>query len=121
KIAIANPSVAPYGAAAMEALEKAGILQKIKSKLVYGESIAQVNTYITTGVVDAGFTAESLLKETTGKLKLHWQPVDPKTYQPVKQGMVIINRAGNNTAAKKFYQYILSPAAKRIFKNHSYK
>ena len=54
KVAIANPAVAPYGVAAEEVLKKKGVLDNIKSKMVYGESIAQVNTYITTGVVQVG-------------------------------------------------------------------
>ncbi|RYZ97955.1 MAG: molybdate ABC transporter substrate-binding protein, partial [Sphingobacteriaceae bacterium] len=116
KIAIANPVIAPYGKAAREALDAVHLLEKINDKLVYGESIAQVNTYIVTGVVDAGFTSQSLLYDDGLKTKLYWQPVDPKTYTPIKQGMVILKRAAQNADAKKFYQYILSPAAKRIFK-----
>jgi molybdate transport system substrate-binding protein len=120
KIAIANPAVAPYGKAAEEALKKAGIFDKIKSKLVYGESISQVNTYITTGVVDAGFTAQSFIKELSPADIPNWYAIDKKSYQPVKQGMVLLKRAGNNAEAKKFYEYILSASAKRIFNNYGY-
>jgi molybdate transport system substrate-binding protein len=56
KIAIGNPAIAPYGKAAQQALTKAGIYDKVKGKIVFGESITQVNTYITTGVVQVGFT-----------------------------------------------------------------
>lgn len=121
KIAIANSIIAPYGKAAEQALDAARILENVKNKLVYGESISQVNTYITTGVVDAGFTAQSLLYDDGLKTKLYWQPVNPKTYQPIKQGVVILKRAEHNAAAKKFYQYLFSPGAKRIFKKYGYK
>ncbi|GAA4325456.1 molybdate ABC transporter substrate-binding protein [Mucilaginibacter gynuensis] len=118
KIAIANPAIAPYGKAAEEALTKAGILHKIKSKAVYGESISQVNTYITTGVVEVGFTTQSLVKETQ---PLYWKAIDTKMYAPIQQGIVLLTHAKDNIQAQKFYQYILSPVAKRIFKQYGYK
>lgn len=121
KIAIANPSVAPYGAAAEELLKKKGILENVKSKMVYGESISQVNTYITTGVVEVGFTTQALIKDQANKTPLFWKLVDPKTYNPIQQGMVILKHAQNNPDAEKFYQYILSAGAKRIFEQYGYR
>src|SRR5215217_1536747 len=78
KIVIANPDVAPYGFAAKEALQGQGIFDDVQAKLVFGESIAQVNTYITTGVVDVGFTTKALINDPANKTKLYWQVVDPK-------------------------------------------
>ncbi|HTH83037.1 MAG TPA: molybdate ABC transporter substrate-binding protein [Mucilaginibacter sp.] len=121
KVAIANPSVAPYGLAAEELLRKNGILENIKSKTVYGESISQVNTYITTGVVDVGFTTQALVNDPNNKTKLYWKVIDPKSYAPIQQGMVILKHAENNPAATKFYQYILSDDAKRIFEKYGYR
>jgi molybdate transport system substrate-binding protein len=120
KIAIANPSIAPYGKAAEEALKEKGILDDIKSKVVYGESISQVNTYITTGVVDVGFTTQALVKDAANKTKLYWKTIDPKSYAPIEQGMVLLKHAAGNADAEKFYQYILSPAAKAVFKEYGY-
>ena len=68
KIAIANPAIAPYGKAAEEALTLKGIASEIKSKIVQGESISQVNTYITTGNVDVGFTTQALVKDLAGNI-----------------------------------------------------
>ena len=120
KIAIANPKIAPYGKAAEEALKQKGILDDVQSKIVSGESIAQVNTYITTGVVDAGFTTQGLIKDSEGKIKLYWKVIDPKTYAPIKQGMVIIKATKETTNAEKFYQYMTSPDAKKILKEYGY-
>ena len=120
KIAIANPKIAPYGKAAEEALKQKGILGDVQSKIVSGESIAQVNTYITTGVVDAGFTTQGLIKDSEGKIKLYWKVIDPKTYAPIKQGMVIIKATKETTNAEKFYQYMTSPDAKKILKEYGY-
>jgi molybdate transport system substrate-binding protein len=120
KIAIANPAIAPYGKAAEETLKDKGILNDIKSKIVYGESISQVNTYITTGVAEVGFTTQALVKDPANKTKLYWKVIDPKTYAPIEQGLVLLKHANDNPDAEKFYQYILSPAAKAIFEEYGY-
>ena len=120
KIAIANPTIAPYGKAATEALKTKGILSEIQSKIVTGESISQVNTYITTGSVDIGFTTQALVKDVEGKQRIYWKAIDPKLYSPIEQGMVILKHGIGNTAAEKFYQYILSADARRILKEYGY-
>jgi molybdate transport system substrate-binding protein len=120
KIAIANPTIAPYGKAAEESLQLKGVLGDIKSKIVSGESIAQVNTYITTGVVDVGFTTRALIKDAEGKTTLYWKEIDPKSYTPIKQGMIIIKQSKEMANAEKFYQYMLSPEVKVILKEYGY-
>jgi molybdate transport system substrate-binding protein len=120
KIAIANPSIAPYGKAAEELLKLKGIRDDIRSKIVTGESIAQINTYITTGVVDVGFTTRSLVKDMEGKTTLYWKEIDPKSYTLIKQGMIITKQTRESANALKFYEYMLSPAAKTILKKYGY-
>jgi molybdate transport system substrate-binding protein len=120
KIAIANPAIAPYGKAAQQVLTLRGVLSEIHSKLVTGESISQVNTYITTGNVDVGFTTQALVKDLEGKQTLYWKAIDPKSYSPIQQGIVILKHADGNANAMKFYQYILSGDAKKIFKEYGY-
>lgn len=119
KVAIANPAIAPYGKAAEEVLKRKGIADEVKSKTVYGESISQVNTYITTGVADVGFTTQSLIKES--KTQLYYKVIDPKDYTPILQGIVLLKRGETNPAAEKFYQYMLSPAAKSILAGYGYR
>ncbi len=122
KVAIANPAVAPYGKAAEEALRHYALWDKVNKKLVYGESISQVNTYITTGTVNMGFTTEALIYEYPDKNKLKWERVDKTVYKKISQGFVILSysKKGNYSKAQKFYNYILSPAAKKIFKQYGY-
>jgi molybdate transport system substrate-binding protein len=120
KIAIGNPAIAPYGKAAEQTLKQAGIYEKVKPKIVFGEGITQVNTYITTGVVQAGFTTLSLVKDAANKTALYYKLINPKTYTPIQQGMVLLKHAQHNTKAEKFYQYIMSPDAKNIFKAYGY-
>jgi molybdate transport system substrate-binding protein len=120
KIAIANPAIAPYGKAADEVLKQKGILDNVQSKIVTGESISQVNTYITTGVADVGFTTQALVKDPNNKTKLYWLVIDPKTYSPIEQGMVLLKHGDSNADAQKFYEYILSADAKAILKDYGY-
>ena len=120
KIAIANPAIAPYGKAAEEALKSKGILNEVKPKIVTGESIAQVNTYISTGVAEAGFTTQSFVKDAEGKTMLYYKIIDPKLYAPIEQGLVILKHAEGNKKAVQFYEYLLGPAARRIFREYGY-
>jgi molybdate transport system substrate-binding protein len=120
KIAIGNPAIAPYGKAARQALIKAGIYDQLKNKIAFGESISQVNTYITTGVVQAGFTTLSLIKDTSNNVPLYYKAIDPKAYAPIEQAMVLLKYAKSNTGAAKFYQYILSSPAKKTFRAYGY-
>ncbi|QKJ30107.1 molybdate ABC transporter substrate-binding protein [Mucilaginibacter mali] len=120
KIAIANAAIAPYGRAAEETLTKLNLLDKVKPKLVYGESISQVNTYITTGVASVGFTTQSLVMDPANTTKINWQRIDTKTYAPIQQGMVLLKKATNKVNAEKFYKYTLSAPAKSILKKYGY-
>lgn len=122
KIAIANPKLAPYGVAAEQALRKYNLWDKVQAKLVFGESIAQVNTYLTTGSVALGFTTEALIYEYQGQHKLKWQRIDPRSYEKISQGMVVLKYAKNNQykEAMTFYNYLSSAAAKMIFKQNGY-
>jgi len=123
KIAIANPTLAPYGEAAEQAMKKSGLLSKLKSKFVYGESIAQVNQYLLSGAADVVFTAQSVVLDPAQKDVGTWIAVNPKLYQPIAQGMVVLKSAKgiNRTNAVKFYQFLLGKKAKEIFTTYGYK
>jgi molybdate transport system substrate-binding protein len=122
KIAIANPAIAPYGRAAEETLKYYRLPPAVKSKLVYGESISQVNAYITMSTVPAGFTSAALIHELAGKSKIYWQKIDPKAYGEIRQGAILLKKikGKENPGAGKFYDYLFSPAAKAIFRNYGY-
>jgi molybdate transport system substrate-binding protein len=122
KIAIANPKTAPYGKAAFEALKNAGILKKIQSKFVYGESISQTVSYAMIAA-DIGLIAKSSLyssKMSQYKKDINWYPLDTKLYTPINQGIVILKQGANNPEVKAFYDFILSKDAKIIFKKYGY-
>lgn len=123
KIAIANATLAPYGIAAEQAMQHMGLFKSLKPKLVYGESIAQVNQYLLTGAADAAFTAKSVVLDPSQKNKGHWVAINNKLYEPIAQGVVIIKSSSNTSTAvaQKFYTFLFSAKAKQIFKAYGYR
>jgi molybdate transport system substrate-binding protein len=122
KVAVANPDLAPYGREALQALDHYKMSAAVKPKLVYGENISQVNQYIDSKTVDIGFTAKSvvLAPEIAGKGK--WIELPPDSYQPIKQGVVIL-RFGvltNAAASHRFLDFLSSAAAQNILKSYGY-
>ncbi len=119
-IAVANPTLAPYGQATIEALKNFGIYKDVKGKIIYGQSIAQTLTYALK-VTSVGFVASSALYSPKLKgVKLFYKQVDEKFYTPIKQGIILLKRASKNSDAKAFYDFILSKRAKEIFKKYGY-
>lgn len=120
-IAVANPATAPYGVATIQALKKAGIYGAVKDKIVYGESISQVNQYLLSGAADVAFTAKSVVMDPALKQKGRWVGVPDNLYLPIEQGMVILQYASKNLqSVKAFYEYLISPEGKSIFKSYGY-
>jgi len=122
RIAIANPKTAPYGKAAMEAIKKSGLYEKVKSKFVYGESISQTVAYAVTAD-DIGLIAASSLYSPHMKQYekgAHWALVDPSLYTPIEQGIVLLKKGMGSPEYKAFYDFILSPQARKIFKKYGY-
>jgi molybdate transport system substrate-binding protein len=122
-ISIANPGTAPYGKVSEDALKNARIYIQVKDKIAHAESIAQVTQQVM-AAADIGFIAKSAIYskdlEKYNREEVHWIDVDPGLYQPIEQAMVILNAARNKDAVKKFYDFILSPAAKEIFRKYGY-
>jgi molybdate transport system substrate-binding protein len=121
-IALANPKNAPYGAAAEALLKKYDLLDKVKDKLVYGESIAQTTQFIATRAADIGFTAKSIVLSNEMKGKGRWVDLDRKDYPPIQQAAVLLKYGMQNhpQEAKKFYDFLYSQQAKNIYRKFGY-
>ncbi len=122
RIAIANPKLAPYGIATVEALKNAKLYEQIKSKFVYGDSISQTVTYATKAT-DLGFIAKSALfspKMAHFKEGVDWSSIDPKLYTPIDQGVVLLKHGEKSLDASAFYAFIFSKKAENIFKKFGY-
>ncbi|MES2733915.1 MAG: molybdate ABC transporter substrate-binding protein [Bacteroidota bacterium] len=118
-IAIANPALAPYGEAAVSALKYYQLYDAVKNKLVFGESVAQVNQYITSGSASVGFTAKSVVLDPAMQGKGHWVEIDRKAYKPIAQGVVLLKTA-TVPSAQKFYTFLFSPQAQALFRKYGY-
>ncbi len=122
KVAVANPRTAPYGTAAIQALKHFGIYEKIKDKLVFGESIAPTNQFIYTKAADAGFTAKSVVMSPQMKGKGIWYEIPHNVYQPINQGCVILKYGYDNhrEESERFFNFLFSAKAKSILLKYGY-
>jgi molybdate transport system substrate-binding protein len=122
KIAVANPKTAPYGSAAIEFLKNRGIYDQVSDKLVYGESIAQVNQFITSKTADIGFTAKSVVLSPKMKNMGSWAEIDADAYSPIEQGVIVIDTGKTiEKNAEKFESFLLSTKAKAILSKYGYR
>ncbi len=122
KIGVANPEIAPYGIAAMDALKNSGLYESIEDKIVFGESVGQVNQYIKSGAVDVGLTSKSGLFSLKESKRGNWQEVESDYYQPIEQGIVILKQGEKNNSenAQLFYNFMFSEEVKEILKSYGY-
>jgi molybdate transport system substrate-binding protein len=124
KIAIPNPRTAPYGEAAIQVLKAQDVFEKTEKKLVYGESIAQTAQYITSGSVEAGFNALSIVLSDEMKGKGHYVIIDSSLYQPIRQAAILLNHSEDSpkkATSEQFYEFLYSDKARAIFKKYGYK
>jgi molybdate transport system substrate-binding protein len=119
-LAIANPKLAPYGAAAVETLGNLGLLAALQPKFVQGENIAQAFQFVSTGNAELGFVALSQVVEG-GKLKRGsaWL-VPPGLHAPIRQDAVILSRGRDNPAALALMKYLKQDEARAIIKAYGY-
>ena len=116
RIAIANPDHAPYGLAAKQALESAGIWERVRPKLVYGDNIRQTLQYAETGNVDVSIVALSLSIQTRGR----WTLIPEELHQPIDQGLGIIKTTQNEKAARAFATFLTGPQGQAIMKKYGF-
>jgi molybdate transport system substrate-binding protein len=111
KIAIANPEHAPYGRAAVAALKKAGIYEKVEPKLVYGENISQAAQFVQSGNAQAGIIALSLAISPPMKGGKSWQ-VPAEMHPAIEQAAIVLKSAKNRDAARAFLEFVKSNKGK---------
>jgi molybdate transport system substrate-binding protein len=116
RIAIANPDHAPYGLAAQQALQSAGIWEAVKPKLVYGDNIRQTLQYAETGNVEVAIVALSLSQQSKGR----WTLIPEELHQPLDQGLAVIKTTHNETAARAFASFITGPRGKEILGKYGF-
>lgn len=120
-IAMAHPKTAPYGKAALEVLNHHSLYDSVRDKLIYGESISQINQFVNTQAAQFGFTSKSVVLAPNLKGKGQWLELDADSYTPIAQGIVLVNqKTQENPDAKQFYDFIFSEEARNILKKYGY-
>lgn len=119
-IATASPKLAPYGAAAVEVLEKLGLLYTLQPKFVQGENIAQTHQFVSTGNAELGFVALSQVYEN-GKVKSGsaWM-VSASLHTPIRQDVVVLTKGKDSPAAKALIEYLKTEKARTVIKSFGY-
>ncbi len=120
RIAIANPKLAPYGARAREALERAGAWEKAQGKLVFGENVSQTAQFADSGGADVAVIPLSLALSPALKRRGGYAAIPESQHAPLHQGFVILRRAAGNPLAADFADYVVSAPARAIFTAHGY-
>lgn len=116
KVAIANPDHAPYGLAAKQALEAAGVWESIERKLVYGRNISDTLTYLETENVEAAIIALSLVRED----QVNFTLIDNQLHAPLEQMIAVINRTNYEEQAQDFIDFIRGPIGKPIMESFGF-
>ena len=116
RIAIANPDHAPYGQAAREALERAGIWETVKPKLVYGDNIRQTLQYAETGNVEVAIVALSLSVQSNGR----WVLIPEELHKPIDQGIGVLKETKAEQPAQAFAEFVNGPKGREILKKYGF-
>src|ERR1700691_1279319 len=116
-IAVANPKLAPYGAAAVETLQHVGLWDQVKDKIVYAENISMAKQYGTSKNADAVFTAYSLLLKEAGQVI----QVDPALHTPIVQKLGVLAHSPHRDSAQSFTTFVLTGAGRDILARSGYK
>ncbi len=120
RVAIANPRHAPYGRAAMAALEKIGLKKAVEPKLVLGENIAQTAQFVLSGNADGGVIALALALSPSMKERGSYIEFPSDSYPPLKQVGVVISNSKNKDLAHRFLMYMLAPESQSILKRYGF-
>ena len=114
-VAIARPAAAPYGAAAVEALRRAGLWEQVQPKVVYAANINIAREYVKAGSADSALTAWSLvLREANVVL------VDSGLHAPLDQAIAVVLQSPRIAHARRFAGFVLGPAAQQMFSGAGY-
>lgn len=120
RIAVANPKLAPYGAAAIETMTKLGVLKAVQSKLIQGENIAQTYQFVATENAQLGFVALSQVM-ADGQITQGSAWVIPSDlHSPIKQNAILLTQGNDNPAATALMNFLRSDKAKLLMRAYGY-
>jgi len=120
KLAIANPQHAPYGQAAVAAMRKQNIYDRLKDKFVLGENISQTASFVVSGSADAGIIALSLALSPNMRDKGRYVAIPDGDYPPIEQACVILGRSKNKETARQFLSFLRTAAAGELLRRYGF-
>src|SRR6185503_13564172 len=116
-LAIANPELAPYGAAAREVLMARGLWGRLQPRLVTSQDIGQAYGFVKTGNAELGFVAWAQLKQPSGEVAGSYWLVPESLHEPIEQEAVLLRDV---PAARALMEFVKSPEAREIIRSHGY-
>jgi molybdate transport system substrate-binding protein len=118
KIAIADPSHAPYGQAAVAAMKAEKIYDQVSPKLVTGENISQAASFVLSGAADVGVVALSLAMSAGPQVR--YAEIPAGDYPPIQQACVVLKSSKNPELAAKFEAYLRTDEVKKILERFGF-
>ena len=121
RIAIANPQTAPYGTAAQQYMERTGLWQAARSRLVTGDNIAQALHFVASGNAEIGFIAGAQMNAPSLPAATCAWPVPDKLHDPIEQQAILLRRGAGNRAAAAFLSYLQGEEGRGAILRHGYR
>jgi molybdate transport system substrate-binding protein len=109
RIAIANPDHAPYGRAAVAALQNSRVYEQARPKLVLGENASQAMQFVQSGNADVGLLPLSLARSEAANVAGDYVAIPPSLYPPIEQAGIVIRSSRNKDAARAFLAFLRQP------------
>ena len=120
RLAIANPDLAPYGAAAQDLLRELGLWESLRSKIVVGENVGQSFTMAASGNAELGFMALSSVRSPrTVRAGSLWE-VPAHLHRPIRQDAVLLERGRGNKAARHFHRFLVTPESRNVIESFGF-
>ena len=119
KIAIADPSHAPYGQAAVAAMKHENIYDKVSGKLVTAENISQASSFVLSGAADVGIAAFSIATSIPAA-QARFAEIPMEDYPPIQQACAVLSSSKNQKLASQFESYVRSDEGRAILKRHGF-
>ena len=117
---MANPKTAPYGRAALQALKKLGVWDRLQGRVVQGENIGQTFQFVATRNAELGFVALSQVLDPKNKWQGSRWDVPPDLHDPISQDLVLLKHGKANPAAIALMDFIRGETARKIISSYGY-
>jgi len=120
RLSLANPLTAPYGAAAMNVLQKFQLDKNARGKILRGENVSQAFQYVASGAAELGFVALSQIKTLAEEKQGHFWVVDESMHQPILQQAVLLASSKHKQQAQAFLDYLKSDKGRAMIESFGY-